>query len=158
MSKEAISSDQEEYHFLFVISSNEGQVEGDKDRTLTLKNLDLKTLYMTARPGRDRAFIPTDRFLMVWMNNLAEFNLNPPQIGLVHSAMEKDTNGISQAAFPIALSNPVRRKSGDWEFKLTYPNSDLKSGLYSGIVLFIDWLPNIECPLPIKLILPTLFN
>ncbi len=156
MEKKDYSSDQAEFHFLFLMSSQTVMVEDNM--AITLLNPDSKTLYMTARPGRDRAFIPTDRFLTIWMNHNDTFKLSPPQIGIIHSGMTTDSNGISQNAFSINLLNPIKGHHGDWTFNLAQTEPSLLPGNYSSVTFFIDWSPNINCPLPIKLILPSLFK
>lgn len=152
-----VTSDQDLYHFLFVMTAEEGLIQKDKEFTLTLKNVDAKVSYMTARPGRDRAFIPADKFLRTWINNNQEFTQNPPEIAIIHSNMKTDAHSISQA-IPIILWDPVANGHNSWKFKLKMQTEKLMAGSYLGITLFIDWLPALKCPEPIRLELPSLFS
>jgi hypothetical protein len=158
MSQQKILSDQQQYHFAFMIRAREAVIKEDKDNhTLTLKNIDTKALYMTARPGRDRAFISTDRFMNIWIENNNAFVLNVPQIAILHSGMKTDVNGLSQA-ISLVLSDPASEGGHGWKFKLKTQSKDLTAGHYQDVILVFDWLPAMECPEPIKLELPSLFK
>lgn len=153
-----ISPDQKQYHFVFMLSAQIATVaENPQGYTMMLINVDPKVLYMTARPGRSRAFLQADQFMKTWINNQSSFDKQHPQVAIIYSAMKTDINDTAKA-IPIEISDPEKITKNSWIFKkLHFSNGVLEVGKYKDIVLFIDWLPAIECPEPIKLELPGLF-
>ncbi|MBV8829086.1 MAG: hypothetical protein JO108_07620 [Acidobacteriaceae bacterium] len=157
MTKEDVLLDQQQYHFLFMLTAREAEVSHGPDASLTLRDTDPKALYMTARPGRDRAFISTDRFMKTWMKNTPAFALNAPRVSFLHSQMKIDADNVSQAV-SINIFDPGEA-GGGWQFKLGTKGNDLPGGRYEGIILFIDWAPATGSPPePIRLELPSLFG
>ena len=158
MTKEDVLPDQQQYHFGFMLTAREAEVRHGPDASLQiLTDADPKALYMTARPGRDRAFISTDRFMKTWMTNKPAFALDAPRVSFLHSQMKMDADDVSQA-ISINISDPDEAGCG-WQFKLGTQGNDLPAGRYEGIILFIDWPPAFGSPpAPIKLELPSLFS
>jgi hypothetical protein len=157
MTKEDILPDQKQYHFGFMLTTGSAEVRHGPDASLILRGADPKALYMTARPGRDRAFIPTDQFMKTWIKNKPAFAADPPRVSFLHSQMKTDADDVSQAV-SIDISDP-EEVGGGWQFKLRTEDSDLPAGRYEGIILFIDWPPAFGSPPPpIKLELPSLFS
>lgn len=141
--------DQSKYHFLFMISAEDCLCESDK---LILSGIDKKTLFMTARPGRCRAFIPTNRFFETWKNHDKSFTENPPNVAIIHSNMKKNAQGKAKA-IPFQVTHPEQEG-----LKWTFHSNNLSPGYYQNIVLFIDWPAAIICPEPIRLVVPGLFK
>ncbi len=144
-------ADQKQYHFLFMISAKEASVSDD--HRLTLKEIDHKVLFMTARPKRCRAFIPAERYLTTWAKNHSLFLQQPPEIAMIHSDMKEDAHGKAKA-IPMEMTNPQKIGLNSWKFD----SHLVKSGIYRSIVLFLDWLPALECPKPIQIEVPALFG
>ena len=158
MNKEQINAAKQQIHLLCVMWAPKAIITQSIDEyTLTLKNIDPKVLYMTARPSKNRAFITTEKFMTTWQENEAIFEKEPPEIAISYSNMPLDSYGVAEA-ISIVLCNPKRgNETHSWIFQLKFLSStSIKPGSYDEIALFIDWLPSFECPLPIKLILPTL--
>ncbi len=105
MTKEDVLPDQRQYHFGFMLAAREAAVMPGPDASLILMQADPKALYMTARPGRDRAFITTDRFMKTWIKNKPAFAVDPPRVSLLHSQMKADAHDVSQAV-SIDISDP----------------------------------------------------
>jgi hypothetical protein len=141
--------DQKKFHFLFLICSKQASVVGN---ALTLKELDPKVLFMTARPGRCRAFLPTDRFLKIWEERLEIFTQSPPEVATIYAGMEEDRDGKAEA-LPIQISHPKKKGDG-WEFS----SSGMPSRNYADVIFFIDWPASLICPEPIRLLVPSLFD
>lgn len=157
MTEENNLPDQQQYHFGFMLTAREAEVRNDPGVSLILRDVDPKALYMTARPGRDRAFISTDRFMETWMRNKPAFTLDAPRVSLLHSQMKVDADAVSQAV-SVHISDP-QKAPGGWQFKLGAQDNDLPAGRYEGVILFIDWPPAVGAPpLPIRLELPSLFS
>jgi hypothetical protein len=157
MTEEGDLSDQQQYHFGFMLTAREAEVKNDPDASLILRDADPKALYMTARPGRDRAFIPIDRFMRTWIGNKSEFAADPPRVSFLHSQMKIDADDVNQA-IGIEIYDP-EEISGGWLFKLRTQGKGLSAGRYEGIILFIDWPPAFGSPpAPIRLELPSLFS
>ena len=148
------STDQGQFHFLFLLSASQGKL---RDEKLILEGINPQVLYMTARPGRDRAYIFSSDFFSVWHDNEKAFTENRPQIGLVHNQMACDNYKVSQSALPLTLMHPKKIDGSSWQFDVSECDQ-CHENLYRGITLFIDWLPNVICPEPIKLLLPKLFS
>jgi hypothetical protein len=142
-------TDQKKYHFLFMVSAKKGDV---KEGILTLDNVDHKVLFMTARPGRCRAFIFIEKYLATWARNNPLFLREPPRVAVIYSGMKENNQGRAQA-IPIEISNP-RGNNLHWTFDV----KNLSQGQYRDIILFIDWPASLECPEPIKLEVPSLFR
>jgi len=143
-------ADQKKYHFLFLISAKKGVVIGDN--TLILSGIDEKVLFMTARPGRERAFVSSEHYLKTWAKHLSYFAEKPPQVAIIHSGMKEDSQGKAHA-IPVVIENP-REVLKCWQFDC----KQLPSGEYHGITLFLDWPAAVECPKPIQLEVPSLFG
>lgn len=140
------------FHPLCIVWAKEAVVMRDgKELKLVLNGLESKILYSASRPKKYRNFILSERFMTLWSDNKDAFEEEPPEIGIVYSKMNIGADGIAHAV-PIKLSDPICN-GNDWKFKLE-ETSILKEGCYNDIALFIDWLPSIDCPLPIKIIFP----
>lgn len=142
--------DQKKYHFLFMVSAKSCLVNDSNN--LILKEIDRKTLFMTARPGRCRAFIPTQHFFETWKNHGKSFTEHPPQVAMIHSDMKEDAHSKAKA-IPFLMNQP-QQEGSSW----TFHTSHLNQGQYRNVVLFIDWPAAIICPEPIQLIVPGLFK
>lgn len=146
-------SDQQQYHFVFTLYAANANVDTS---TLVLKGIDTKIAYMTARPGRDRAFITAQRFINTWLAHSTAFEQDLPEVGIIYSAMKLNSTKETEA-IPIILHKPKKIRDNEWQFQLKNKAHMLK-GEYQDVILFIDWLPALQCPEPIKLLVPSLFN
>ena len=155
-----ISPDQKQYHFVFMLSAKKMTIiRNNGSFTMEVADIDPKILYMTARPGRSRAFLRADQFIGTWMRHNEIFIEQPPEVAVIYSTMQVDAANATAQAIPLKISNPKTAGKGknSWVFDLACASTHLLAGEYRDIVLFIDWLPNVECPKPIKLELPGLF-
>lgn len=146
-------SDQRTYHFVFFIKANDADIltEGNGFK-LVLHKVDAKAAYMTARPGRDRAFIPAQKFIEIWMRHAVDFEKNPPQVAIMHAELSNEAE-----ATPIFISQPHKIGKDGFSFQLNSRNT-LELTHYESPILLIDWLPDVNCPKPIQLLLPSLFD
>ncbi|MGH6811632.1 MAG: hypothetical protein ACREDM_04590 [Methylocella sp.] len=151
--------DQEKFHFLFMLSAREASItKSGNNRFFVLNWLDQKALFMTARPGRTRAFIPANQFLTLWKDNNDTFLMHPPRVAIIDSAMNVGTSGIAEAV-EIELSNPSRHDEyNTWIFDLKYLVEKKAVGFYNNITLMIDWPAAIKCPEPIRMLVPSLIS
>ncbi|MDP1574681.1 MAG: hypothetical protein Q8L78_07100 [Coxiellaceae bacterium] len=149
------NDDQKKYHFLFMLSAEKALIENDKNHChLILEGVDEKLLFMTARPGRTRAFMSAATFLNNWKENPNVFLAHPPRVALIDSAMPTDGDGIAKAA-EIALKNPVLLQNGHWQFDLKFLENTLE-GIHPDAILMIDWPAALPCPPAIKIQVPSL--
>lgn len=144
-------SDQSQYHFLFLLSAKTLEI---KSNSIILKDLDPKVLYMTARPGRDRAFVSANHFMSTWISNNSAFLADPPQIAFISSSMKTDSDKIGQA-ISLSLENPKKVDLTSYHFDL---KTSLSQETYQEITFFIDWPARTICPQPIQLLLPCIFK
>lgn len=151
---ESHSTDQSQYHFLFLLSVEEMQINHS---SITIQHPDNKVLYMTARPGRDRAFLSAERFMNTWIHNLSIFSLDPPQIAFISSSMKVGFDKIGEA-IAISMSNPKKEIAGVYQFDFPGVKDSSIEGTYQEVTFFIDWPARVICPEPIQLLIPSLFE
>ncbi len=151
-------TDQQMYHFLFMLSAEKASIVEEKGEYLFLiKNADPKVLFMTARPGRTRAFVPLSKFMKNWIENDKAYTANPPHIAIIHSDMQTDKEGIAKA-IQLEFGNPTPIGTDCWQFSLKFVNTPMNPQEYKNITLFIDWLPALVCPEPIRVQVPSLIS
>ena len=151
MPKTYQGADQKKIHFLFMISAKEATVTHDS--VFTLKDIDHKVLFMTARPGRCRAFIPIEVYMDNWIKNNQLFIQEPPRVAIIYSGMKENSYGKAKA-IPIEISNPIANGPSSWKFTV----KNLTDCQYQNITLFIDWPAPLDCPEPIKIQVPSLIG
>jgi len=155
---EAQAKDQAYYHFLFMLSAGKGLVSQEQNRDLlTIQEGAPKALFMTARPGRTRAFIPLSLFMHNWIKHNQIYLDTPPHVAMIHSDMKEDPSGMAQALH-LTLANPERRGNNSWAFNFTCIDDHLDTGTYHDMILFIDWTPALICPEPIRIQVPSLIS
>ena len=149
---------QKMFHFLFMLSAKSGSIVEEAGRVfLILKQADPKALFMTARPGRTRAFIPFENFMHNWVKHNEAYLANPPRIALIHSDMKEDANGVAQA-IKLLLSNPRMDGAGVWRFQVEFLKETMQPQECHDITLFVDWVPAVICPEPIRVQVPSLIK
>ncbi|MBV8829087.1 MAG: hypothetical protein JO108_07625 [Acidobacteriaceae bacterium] len=149
------SIEQKNLHLLCMIWAKEAIIADD--HSLTIRNVDPKVLCATARPVDTRFCILTNAFMSAWIQNQASFEKEPPEIAMVYSQMPAGSDGIAHA-IPVVLTKPFAEDIDAWKFELAQPNPILSTGSLRDIALFIDWLPSVHCPEPIRIAFPKLFS
>lgn len=156
MTKQEINPTPQQIHLLCMLWAKKATItQNHNGYFLTLKNIDPKVLYMTARPSKNRAFITVENFITCWIKNNNSFKAEPPEIAITYSKMAPDNYGVAEA-IPIALCDPKLQGKKNYTFQLNFLAEKITPGEYDEICLFIDWLPSFECPEPIRLVLPNL--
>ncbi len=124
--------------------------------SILLKGIDRKILSVTARPVRLQEFIDAENFLSLWAKHHALFEKEPPEVAIVYDEMSPGADAIAHS-IPIELSHPVKHPEG-WMFRLKYREQKIPIGRYHGASLFIDWIPTLDCPEPIKALFSEIAN
>ncbi|CDZ79228.1 hypothetical protein BN59_03546 [Legionella massiliensis] len=150
--------DQKKYHFLFMLSAKQAVFKKENGQdSMILNNIDEKLLFMTARPGRTRAFMSANKFLTNWQANNTIYLEHQPRIALIDSDMNVTSGGIAEAQ-EITLKNPSLNEKNNWEFDVVLPSQSSLSDIHHNITLMIDWPASMPCVPTIKIQLPSLIN
>ena len=141
------------YHPLIMIYAKRALVEKEGSSLFfSLTNLDPKVIYSASRPKKFRNFIQAESFMKSWQVHNDVFLENAPEVAICYDNMPKAKDNIFHA-IPIDISSPSQ-KNGEWIFKLQA--GGILEGVYSNVALFIDWLPSVNCPMPIQVVLPNM--